>query len=422
VKKSIILFALVLLIGALLSVQVAALAQDAPTATPAPTATFVPSVEGTLTIWTDQPRSPAIEAIGTAFTEQYGVPVRIQTMGFGDIRNNLVLGGPVGEGPDIIIGAHDWVGQLTSNGLLAPIELSPELLEQFDPVAIRAFTYDGQLVGLPYLTEAIGVYYNTDMIPTESFPQTWEELTALAEQLVADGTAERGLGIPLGSGGDPYHHYPIFTGFGSYVFGVDENGSYNPDDVGLDNEGGVAAMQEMDRLVKAGVLTPADDYGALQSLFREGQLAMWITGPWELNGMRESGVPYAVAPVPPMTETARPFVGSQGFMINSFSQNLLLAQAFVTEFVATDEGMQLLYDAVPFIPAWNPLADSLEDQDLLNFRDAVANGDPMPAIPAMNAVWTAWGNAITLVHQQQADPAQAIQEAAEAIRAEIVGS
>lgn len=421
-KKSIILFALVLLIGALLSVQVAALAQDAPTATPAPTATFVPSVEGTLTIWTDQPRSPAIEAIGTAFTEQYGVPVRIQTMGFGDIRNNLVLGGPVGEGPDIIIGAHDWVGQLTSNGLLAPIELSPELLEQFDPVAIRAFTYDGQLVGLPYLTEAIGVYYNTDMIPTESFPQTWEELTALAEQLVADGTAERGLGIPLGSGGDPYHHYPIFTGFGSYVFGVDENGSYNPDDVGLDNEGGVAAMQEMDRLVKAGVLTPADDYGALQSLFREGQLAMWITGPWELNGMRESGVPYAVAPVPPMTETARPFVGSQGFMINSFSQNLLLAQAFVTEFVATDEGMQLLYDAVPFIPAWNPLADSLEDQDLLNFRDAVANGDPMPAIPAMNAVWTAWGNAITLVHQQQADPAQAIQEAAEAIRAEIVGS
>src|SRR5690606_15636997 len=129
-----------LLIGALLSVQVAAFAQDAPTVTPAPTATFVPSQEGTLTIWTDQQRSPAIEAIGTAFTEQYGVPVRIQTMGFGDIRNNLVLGGPVGEGPDIIIGAHDWVGQLTSNGLLAPIELSPELAEQLDPVALRAFT------------------------------------------------------------------------------------------------------------------------------------------------------------------------------------------------------------------------------------------------------------------------------------------
>ncbi len=421
-KKPIVIssFAMILLlIGVILSVQVTGFAQDA---TPEPTATFVPSVEGTLTLWTDQPRSPAIEAIGTAFTEKYGVPVRIQTMGFGDIRNNLVLGGPVGEGADIIIGAHDWVGQLTSNGLLAPIELSPELLEKFDPVAIRAFSYNSQLVGLPYLTEAIGVYYNTDMIAPADFPKTWAELTDLAEKLVTDGTAERGLGIPLGSGGDPYHHYPIFTGFGGYVFGVDEEGNYNAEDVGLDNEGGIAAMQEMDRLVKAGVLNPADDYGALQSLFREGKLAMWITGPWELNGMRESGVPYAVAAVPSMTEAARPFVGSQGFMINSFSQNLLLAQAFLTEFVATDEGMQLLYDALPFIPAWNPLAGTLEDEDLLNFRESVANGDPMPAIPAMNAVWTAWGNAIVLVHQQQADPAAAIQEAAEAIRAEIAGS
>ena len=424
-KRSVVFstFALVLLlIGALMSVQVAAFAQDAATATPAPTATFVPSEEGTLTIWTDQARSPAIEAIGTAFTEQYGVPVRIQIMGFGDIRNNLVLGGPVGEGPDIIIGAHDWVGQLTSNGLLAPIELSPELLEQLDPVAIRAFTYNGQLVGLPYLTEAIGVYYNTDIIAPEDFPQTWEELTALAEQLQADGTVQRGIGIPLGSGGDPYHHYPLFTGFGGYAFGVDEQGSYNPDDVGIDNEGGIAAMQEMDRLVKAGLLNAADDYGALQSLFQSGDLAMWITGPWELNGMRENNLPFAVAPVPPMTETARPFVGSQGFMINAFSENLLLAQAFVTEFVATDEGMQLLYDAVPFIPAWNPLAETLDDEALLSFREAVANGDPMPAIPAMNSVWTAWGNAIVLVHQQQVDPAAAIEEAAEAIRAEIASS
>jgi maltose-binding protein MalE len=94
----------------------------------------------------------------------------------------------------------------------------------------------------------------------------------------------------------------------------------------------------------------------------------------------------------------------------------------VTEFVATDEGMQLLYDAVPFIPAWNPLAESLTDEDLLHFRDAVANGDPMPAIPAMNSVWTSWGNAIVLVHQQQADPAVAIEEAANAIRAEIAAS
>lgn len=409
-------FTFVLFALFVLSIPLSVFAQDA---TPEPTPTFAPSAEGTLTIWSDADRFPAIEALGQAFTAEYNIPVRIQTMAFGDVRNNLQLAAPVGEGPDIIIGAHDWIGQLYSNGLIAPIELSEDLLANFDPVALRAFTYDGQLVGLPYLIEGVGLYYNTDLVP--ELPATWAETTALAEQLVADGDAERGIAIPNGSG-DPYHHYPIFTGFGGYVFGLDDQGSYNPDDVGLDSEGGIAAMQEIDRLVKADVLNAAVDYGVAESLFHDGDLAMWITGPWALNGIRESGVPYAVAAIPTMTEEPRPFVGSQGFMINSFSVNALLAQAFLSDFVATDNGMQLLYDAVPFIPAWTPLADSIDDADLAAFSGAIANGDPLPAIPAMNAVWSAWGNAISLVYQQTADPAEAITEAATAIREQIASA
>lgn len=151
---------------------------------------------------------------------------------------------------------------------------------------------------------------------------------------------------------------------------------------------------------------------------------MWVTGPWELNGIRESSVKdkYAVAPLPKVDDTPRPFVGSQGFMINAFSKNALLAQSFLTEFVATDELMQALYDAVPFVPAWMPLATTMTDKDLKDFGASVANGDPMPAIPQMASVWTAWGNAITLIYQQKEEPAKAAQDAAGAIRAEIAKS
>ncbi len=390
-----------------------AFAQDA-TAVPEPTATFVPSTEGALTIWSDADRRPAIEAIAKNFTDKFGVEVRVQTMAFGDVRNNLQLGAPVGQGPDLIVGAHDWIGQLYGNGLISPIELSPELLANFDPVAIRAFTYDGKLVGLPYLTEAVGVYYNTDLIPT--LPDTWADTIALGEQLVKDGKAEQGLAIPKG---DPYHHEALLTGFGGYIFGLDADGNYNPDDVGIDSPGALLAGEELDRLVKAGDFSDAVDYNAAQSQFQAGKLAMWITGPWALNGNRASGVPFAVAPVPKMVETARPFVGSQGFMINAFSKNSLLAQSFLTDYVATDEGMKLLYDAVPFIPAWLPLGATIDDVDLQNFSLAVANGDPLPAIPQMASVWTAWGNAITLIYQQKEDPDKALKDAAEAIRVEI---
>jgi len=149
------MLALALVLALSLSLSKPIAAQDA-TPTSMPTATFVPSTEGTLTIWSDAGRLPALEALGAAFTEEYSVPVRIQTMAFGDVRNNLQLGGPAGEGPDIVVGAHDRLGQLYGNGLLMPLELSEEALANIDPVAIQAFTYGGQLLGLPYSTEAIG--------------------------------------------------------------------------------------------------------------------------------------------------------------------------------------------------------------------------------------------------------------------------
>lgn len=422
-KKSfrfVLLLALLSLI-AFSSVVQFALAQDATeeAPTPLPTATFAPSVEGTLTIWADEERTPAIEAAGAAFTEAYGIPVQIQQMGFGDIRNNLVLGGPAGNGPDIIIGAHDWLGQLYAGGLLAPINLPEEVAANFNPLALQAFNYEGQLYGLPYALEAIAIFYNTDLV--EAMPETWAETIELAQQVVEDGSAERGIAIPVGTGGDPYHHYPLFTGFGGYVFGLDAEGNYNPEDVGLDSEGGIAAMNELDRLVKADVLTSATDYGAAQTLFQDGRLAMWVTGPWAIGDLTNSGVPFAVAPIPTMEETPRPFMGAQGFMINAFSKNSLLAQAFLSEFVATDEVMQIIYDSNPRPPAWLPIAEAIDDPNIQAFTEVTTHADPMPAIPQMSAVWDAWGRAILLVYQQDQNttPEAAIQQAAEAIREQI---
>jgi maltose-binding protein MalE len=177
--------------------------------------------------------------------------------------------------------------------------------------------------------------------------------------------------------------------------------------------------------VKADVFNAAVNYDTGRSLFQEGKLAMWITGPWELGNMRSSGIAYGVAPIPTMDGTPRPFIGAQGFMINAFSKNTLLAESFLLDFVATDEAMKLLYEADPRTPAWLPLtaeltaADTQEAADIKAFAASAGNGEPMPAIPQMSAVWTAWGNAVNLVYQQQGDPEAIIKEAAQAIRDEI---
>lgn len=381
-------------------------ATAAPTATPTP----LPSVEGTLTIWVNTERAPIIEAAGKTFSAKYNIPVRVQTMGFGDLRTNFNISAPAGNGPDILAGAHDWIGELYNNGLLAPIDLGAKA-KSFDPVGLKAFTYDGKLVGVPYQVEAVTMYYNKDLMPTP--PKTWDEFKTLAKKLLDDKKVDATMGFV---GGDFYGHYALLTGFGGGVFGRDANGSYDPKQVLLDNAGSIKAMTEIDSMIKAGILKDGVNYDVAKDLFLKGRLAGWVNGPWELDNIKKSKVNFGLAPIPNGSATARPFVGVQGFMVNKLSKNALLAQAFVTEFLATDDIMQKLYEAQFGIPAWLPTRAKVANADIEAFSASVANGDPMPAIPAMNAVWNSANSAFTLVYTQKAAADAAMKDAAKSIR------
>jgi len=423
--KSRSLWLTVLLIGAMALAACGSPAPAAPTATtaPAPAApTEVPAAEApaaaaALTIWADDTRAPILEALGAQFEAQYGLRVVVTEKAFGNIRDDLKVAGPTGEGPDIIIGAHDWLGELAENGLLAEIELGDKA-GLFLPAAVQAFVYDGKLYGMPYATENVAFVYNPELVPTA--PATWSEVTEIAAQLEADGRVAQGYIIQEN---DPYHFFPIMTAFGGYVFGITEAG-YDPSDVGIDSPGSLAAAEWLDAMYKAGHLKAgaAVNYDLMHAAFEAGDAAMMITGPWALPRIRESGIPYAVAALPGETEPAKPFLGVQGFMISAFSKDILLAQTFLQEFVATQETMQAIFDADPRPSAFLPVREAITDPDIAAFAAAGAVGLAMPAIPEMSAVWTSWGNAMQLVGQQTVDPVTAFTEAAEQIRAAIAGN
>lgn len=379
--------------------------------TPTPKPTGIKSKEGTLTIWVDGGRVKMVTDLGKKFTDKYKVPVVVQELGFGDIRDQLKIAGPAKEGPDIIIGAHDWLGELVSNGLVETIDLGDKA-KNVDPVALKGFTYDGKLYGLPYSVEAISLIYNKDLVPTP--PKTWDELKTIAKQLQDDKKVEQGYVLQQG---DPYHTEPILTGFGGYIFGY-KSGQYDPKDLGLDSAGGIAAYSEIENMLKAGLLRKDVDYNLMMGLFKEKKSAMFISGPWTLGDLRAAKVNYGVAPIPTMKNTPRPFVGVQGWMVSSFGKNKLLAKSFLTEFVATDDAMQAMYDAVPAGISWLPISEKIKakDPDIAVFLASASNGDPMPAIPQMSSVWEAWGKAITLIFQGQATADKAIKDAAATIR------
>lgn len=382
---------------------------EEPMATEEPPPVEVPLTE--LIVWADELRAPIIDDLGNQFAEEFGVRLVVQQMGFGDIRDQLAIAGPAGEGPDVIIGAHDWLGQLVVNGLVAPLDLGAKA-GQFLDAAVTAFTYEGQLYGVPYATENIAFFCNPEIVETP--PATWDEVMALAEQLEAESGGETTAWTIQTS--DPYHYFPVMTSFGGYVFGLTEEG-YDPSDVGLDSEGSIQAAQWLEEMVEAGHLQADIDYDVMHTLFTQGNVACIGTGPWALDLIRGSGVDYTINPFPAGDEgRGQPFLGVQGFMVSAFSENRLLAETILLEVFATEEFMQAIYDVDPRPPAFLPVRDAIDDPDLADFAEAGEEGLPMPAIPEMSSVWEAWANAKSLVITQQQNAVEAFTTAADQVR------
>lgn len=393
----------------------AAVATEAPVvATEAPTT--APEPAATLKIWADDTRTPLLQALADDFLAKYNVELVVEDLGrVQDIRSQVIIAIPAGEGPDIYIGVHDWLGALVESGLVAPIDLGDKQSE-FVESNLKAFTYtDGKLYGVPYASENLGFFYNTDLVSEP--PTTWDQVLEIGRTLKAEGKADYAFAVATGP---LYNALPVQTAFGGYVFGVDENGAWNPDDVGLDSEGEIAAVTYMTNAAKEGLMPNTFDYETAHSLFETGKIPFLMAGPWALDRIRASGVHYAVAPFFP--GEGAPFLGVQGFMVNPLSENVLLAQTFLTEFVATEEFMQGIYETGLRPSSFKSVLAKTNDPDLKAMGDAGASAMPMPNIPEMGSVWTAADNGIALAVTGEQTPEQAMKDAATQVRALISGA
>jgi maltose-binding protein MalE len=378
------------------------------------------SAEGGLVIWADMLVGPALTDLVTAFEDEYGIPVTVESMGYGDVFDRFLVAAPAGEGPDIIVGFGSFLGELVTGGLLTPVDLGDKASD-FSPAGINALTYNGELYGMPIAIDNVAFFYNTDLL--EEPPTTWDEVLEISRELTANNTDDidsNQYGF-VRQQGDPYHFLPLTTSFGGYVFGLNEDGSYNPDDLGIDSPGSVAALQWYADFLGEGLQPTNVDGETMINWFESGRAAMVITGPWFLDRIRESGVNFAIADLPGGEFPAQAFTEAQGFMVSAFSQEPLLAQVFLTEFVATPEIMQGLYEVEQRPYAYIPLMETIEDAHLAGIAHAALNGYTTPSIPAMGAVWEAWQNAILLVEQGADAPESALTTAATQIRAAIAG-
>lgn len=368
------------------------------TAAPAVSESAAPQADETLTLWVDPNRYVEMQPLVDAFKTETGVTIELVEKAPEDIGPDFVAQVPTGEGPDMIISAHDGLGEWVNNGVVAPIELG-DSADAFLPVASAAMAYDAQYYGVPLSIENVALVRNNDLI-SETKATTFDELIAEAKTA---GT-EFSVLIQQGEQSDPYHMYPLQTSFGAQVFGQNPDGSYT-NELTLGGENGHAFAEYIAKLGKDGVLDIAVDGAVAGQAFGDGKAPYIITGPWGIPGMTELGMDFTVLPVPSAGgEPSQPFVGVQGIFISAKTKNPVLANQFVTGFLTTEEAQDMLYDSSQRSPALTASADKVTDPVIAGFNEAGAAGAPMPAIPEMSAVWGFWGTTEAQIIDGQVDP------------------
>jgi arabinogalactan oligomer/maltooligosaccharide transport system substrate-binding protein len=358
--------------------------------------------EGSLTMWVDDTRIDSMRPVVEAFTEESGVDVELVQKATGDIGPDFVAQVPTGEGPDVIVSAHDGLGEWVNNGVVAPVELG-EKTADFSESAISAMAYDGQTYGVPISIENIALVRNNALLP-DTPAATFDELVAQAK---GAGT-EFSVLVQQGEESDPYHLYPLQTSFGAPVFEQSADGSYT-DTLTLGGEAGHAYAAYLAKLGQEKVLDLSVDGDKAKQAFLDGQAPYIITGPWNTTAFTEAGMDISVLPVPSAGgQPAQPFVGVQGVFISAKSENPVLANELVVNYLTTEEAQTALYEAGGRLPALTAAADKVDDPILQGFNEAGATGAPMPSIPAMSSVWSFWGaTEAQIVGGQATDPAAA---------------
>lgn len=361
-------------------------------------ASQAPEDGGELTIWVDETREGPVKEAVKQFEADTNSKVKVVQKNYDDIRSDFLAQVPTGKGPDITVGAHDWLGEFIKNGVVEPVELG-ETAGDFADVAVEAFTYDGQVYGLPYAIENIALIRNTDLASTA--PASWEDMLKMSDEA---GTKFPVLIQSDGEAGDPYTYYPLQTSFGAPVFTQNEDGSYSSE-LALGGDEGRAFAKFLQEQGKEGNLDIDTTYDIVVEQFADGNSPFIIGGPWMLEGFAD--LKLAIDPIPSAGgQEAQPFTGVQGFYVNKNSENKILANTFLTGYVATKDVQIDLFKAGDRTPALTAAADEVvaEDEIAAGFRKVGESAVPMPSIPEMASVWTFWGNTEGAIVSGKLDP------------------
>lgn len=385
--------------------------------------------EGTveLLVWEDQAKTAGIEDAVATFEKENNVKIKVVEKAYAGQIEDLRLDGPAGTGADVITIPGDQIGTAVTEGLVKELDVDDATKEIYTEAAMTSQIVDGKVYGLPKAVETQVLYYNKDLISEDQLPTTLDEWYDYSKKITDNEKDKYGL---IATFDQIYYAQGIMGGYGGYIFGQNDDGSYNPDDIGLANDGAIEGAEVVqkfyaDKVLPSG-LVGEQGTNVLDSLFTEGKAAAVISGPWNLAPYKEAGIDYGVKELPMLGngEHMGSFIGVKSYNVSSYSKHPEIAEKFV-EFITNEENSKVRYEKTQEVPAVAALADDpvvQESEGAVAIATQSQYAELTPGITAMNAVWEPIDAALQTIATGKAEPKAALPAAVNQIKSAIAAT
>lgn len=340
-----------------------------------------------ITVWADGQRGPnLVKTLGSVESQKGGEWVagyKVKVVSFSSFDAlKAAVDNVTKDGPDIIVGANDWVPTLAGNGKLAAYTPSASIRKNFNPNNWFDLTYKGKIYGVPVDVNNVAMLVNTKLAGKK--PATLGEMV----DYYLKNKTSKGLkaGLCVAGGGMSWGAHSVLSALGGGAYPirnavVDTRQNPVPATVATNIQN-----LFLDSKGASNGFFPASDTGCKDN-FLKGLVPYAIIGNWEWKDYADKGFSMsnlmAVPGVKKGTYGAA-FGSVSGAMLTSFAEkngNDAAAKSLLGSFFASEKG-QVAYQKFEMRPPANKAAAAKSSAAQKGFGGAAATA----SVPQIGAI------------------------------------
>ena len=317
----------------------AALALSAGVVTPAQAANEI-------VVWADETRGPNIrDALATKSSWVSGYTVTVKAFANFDALKEAIDKSTATSGPDIVVGANDWVPTLAKNGKLAPLTLTASQKARFSSSQFYDLSYKKKLYGIPVDVNNVAMIYNTKLVTAA--PKTFGEMVDYYKANKSSKSLKAGLCVA--GGGMSWGAHSVFSALGADAYYFNADGRINKYKTFNPNTFGSNVRKFLMDGGKSNGFFPASDAGCKDN-FLAGTVPFAIIGTWEWNDYKAKGFDMNLMPVPGVSASnpGKAFGSVSGALLTSFASSRgveAAAKSLLVDFFGSTAG-QVAYQKI----------------------------------------------------------------------------